>query len=359
MFDLRKLLVDVFEPQAGEKVLVVVDEPSERAADHDDWAARRAMAARWRDELESLGRERSFTVEPLLTFPATGANNADLPEQARRGEQEVPLEPTLLEATLVLAMTQFSATAPLSHLAEKKEDFRAASMPGVLERMERSALSADYARVAKRCQAIDELLRPAMLCDVTFSTGHRCWFDLRHRHSEVDDGHLPRFKPGDRIINLPSGETFKVPYEGEREGEPSWTAGSIPVSSPEGLVVFQVSGNVIRQVDGDGPTAEHYRQHFAEDPARANVAEVAFGVNDRAEVCGSVIEDEKAGFHWAFGRSDHLGGVVGVSRFRGPETVVHQDIVYAGDSPIQVVRATVTDAGGRQSDVIRGGEYLL
>ena len=31
-----------------------------------------------------------------------------------------------------------------------------------------------------------------------------------------------------------------------------------------------------------------------------------------AEVTGCVLEDEKAGFHWAFGRSDHLGGVVGV-----------------------------------------------
>jgi leucyl aminopeptidase (aminopeptidase T) len=271
----------------------------------------------------------------------------------------VPLSETLLDATLVVAMTQFSATAPLAHLAERKEDFRAASMPGVLKRMEGSALAADYAVVARRCQAIDELMRPAQGCDVTFSTGHRCWFDLRDRHSEVDDGHLPRFKPGDRIINLPSGETFKVPYEGEREGQPSWTAGSIPVATEDGVVVFQIAGNRILQVEGDGAAAESYRRHFAEDPARANIAEVAFGVNDRAEVCGSVIEDEKAGFHWAFGRSDHLGGVFGVSHFRSPETVVHQDIVYAEKSPIQVVRATLIDGEGRASDVIRGGRYLL
>lgn len=359
MFDLRKLLVDVFSPEAGERVLVMVDEPGERTADHDDWAARRRMAARWRDELETLGRETGFSVGPLLTFPATGANNADLPAEGRLGDQPVPLQQTLLDATLVLAMTQFSATAPLAHLAESNQDFRAASMPGVLERMQRSALAADYARVARRCQAIDELLAPAVLCEVTFSTGHRCWFDLRHRSSEVDDGHLPRGKSGDRIINLPSGETFKVPYEGERDGEPSWTAGSIPVAGNEETIVFQVSGNRIREVEGEGATADWYRGHFAEDPARANIAEVAFGVNDRAEVRGSVIEDEKAGFHWAFGRSDHLGGVVGVSRFRSPETVVHQDIVYAEASPIQVDRARVIDAEGRMSDVIRGGKYLL
>jgi leucyl aminopeptidase (aminopeptidase T) len=359
MFDLRKLLVDVFEPQAGERVLVVVDEPSGSVPDHEEWRARREMAEEWRDAFASLAQERGFEVEPLLTFPATGANNADLPGTATRDGDEVPLQETLLDATLVVAMTQFSATAPLAHLAEQKEDFRAASMPGVLKRMERTALSADYAEVARRCRAIDELMRPAHLCDVTFSTGHRCWFDLRDRHSEVDDGHLPRFKPGDRIINLPSGETFKVPYEGEKDGQPSWTAGSIPVASDEEVIVFHVSGNRVREVEGTGSAAEFYRKHFAEDPARANVAEVAFGVNDRAEIQGSVIEDEKAGFHWAFGRSDHLGGVVGVSRFRAPETVVHQDIVYAGGSPIQVVRATLIDAEGRAGDVIRDGRYLL
>ena len=35
---------------------------------------------------------------------------------------------------------------------------------------------------------------------MTFSTGHRCLFDLRFRAPEVDDGFLPRNKPGDRVI---------------------------------------------------------------------------------------------------------------------------------------------------------------
>lgn len=359
MFDLEKLLVDVFQPQAGEKVVVVVDEPTGQVKDHEDWRSRREMAEEWREALESLGGEVGFSVEPLLVFPATGANNADLPAEARLGERTVPLESTLLDATLVLAMTQFSATAPLAHLADRKQDFRAASMPGVLKRMEQTALSADYSEVARRCVAIDEVMRPAVLCDVTFSTGHRCWFDLRYRQSEVDDGALPRFKKGDRIINLPSGETFKVPYEGEREGVPSMTAGSIPVSEEGKLAVFRIAGNRVLQVDGDGSVAARYREHFEEDPARANIAEVAFGVNDKAVVCGSVIEDEKAGFHWAFGRSDHLGGVFGVDRFRSPQTVVHQDIVYAPASAIQVARATLIDDQGRQTDVIRDGSYLL
>ena len=359
MFDLEKLLIDVFDPQEGEIAAVVVDLPTERSPDTDAWRERREMAQRWRAALVELGQQRGFTVEPLITFAATGANNADLPARGWRGEIEVDLVEALTGATLVIAMTQFSATAPLSMLAEDRPDFRAASMPGVAPRMERTALAADYSQVAARCRAIAEAMDGAVLCDVVFSTGHRCFFDLRHRAGEMDDGFLPRFKEGDRIINLPSGETFIVPYEGELEDVPSWTAGTIPVVEDDELVLFHVVANCIQVVEGDGPVASRYAAFFDHDPARANIAEVAFGVNDKAAVTGEVLEDEKAGFHWAFGRSDHLGGVVGVADFDRPDNVVHQDIVYAKGNPVQVERAELVHPDGRRIAVIEGGRYRL
>ncbi len=359
MFDLKKLLVDVFDPQEGETVTVMIDVPRESVEDNESWAARREMAENWRETLVELGEERGFTVNPLLEFPATGGNNADLPSEGRMGGETVDLMKVLENSTLVLAMTEFSATAPLSVLAEAHEDFRAASMPGVEKRMEKTALAADYSRVAARCKAIDEIMRGAVLCDVIFSTGHRCVFDLRHRTPEMDDGSLKRGKEGDRIINLPSGETFSVPYEGELEAVPSWTAGTIPVMEDDEMVLFHIAANQIIMVEGDGPLAERYGVFFDEDPARANIAEVAFGVNDKAEVTGCVLEDEKAGFHWAFGRSDHLGGVVGVEDFVSPETVVHQDIVYAAGNPIQVEHAVLVHPDGRRIPVIENAEYLV
>jgi leucyl aminopeptidase (aminopeptidase T) len=345
MLDVKKLLTDVFDPQPG------------KVADHDGWRARRAMADRWRGAMLDLAAERGFTVQPLLEFEATGANNADLPAKGRQSDDDVELEETLRASTLVVAMTEFSATAPLSNIAVSEKDFRAASMPGVEERMEGTALAADYSKVAARCKAIFDAMKGASLCDVLFSTGHRCWFDLRHREPEMDDGYLPREKKGDRIINLPSGETFVVPYEGEFEAVPSHTAGTIPVVEDDELVLFHVVANTVAMVEGEGPVAERYAAFFDTDPARANIAEVAFGVNDRAEVTGSVLEDEKAGFHWAFGRSDHLGGVVGVEDFERPDTVVHQDIVYAEGNPVQVERAVIVHPDGRMVEVIGEGEY--
>jgi leucyl aminopeptidase (aminopeptidase T) len=359
MLDIKKLLTDVFDPQPGEVVTFAVDLPRDGVPDHDGWSARRAMAGRWRDAMLDLAHERDFTVRPILSFAATGANNADLPDEARLGDDDVVLTEALAASTLVIAMTEFSATAPLADFADANDDFRAASMPGVEERMERTALAADYSRVAARCRTIFDALQGAVLCDVRFSTGHRCWFDLRHRQAEMDDGYLPRDKEGDRIINLPSGETFIVPYEGEHEAVPSWTAGTIPVIEDEELVLFHVVANTVVVIEGDGPVASRYASFFDADPARANIAEVAFGVNEKAEVTGEVLEDEKAGFHWAFGRSDHLGGVVGVEDFEDPENVIHQDIVYAKGNPIQVERAVIIHPDGREIAVIDEGDYKL
>jgi hypothetical protein len=359
MLDVKRLMIDVFDPQPGEIAAVMVDVPGESIADTAAWSARRQMAERWRGFLAELGAERGFEVLPLLSYPATGANNADLPETGWLGGAEIDLGARLQASTLVIAMTQFSATAPLSHVAKANPGFRAASMPGVEERMEGTALAADYRKVAARCRAIADALDGAVLCEVLFSTGHRCWFDLRHRRCEVDDGWLHRGKAGERVINLPSGETFIVPYEGEFEDVPSWTAGTIPIIENDELVLFHVVANTIVVVEGEGEAADRYAAFFDDDPARANIAEVAFGVNDKAQVTGKVIEDEKAGFHWAFGRSDHLGGVVGVADFVSPSTVVHQDTVYAKGNPIQVEQADIVHPDGRRVSVIAQGEYLI
>jgi leucyl aminopeptidase (aminopeptidase T) len=357
-FDLEKLLTDVFRTERGEAVVVGCDLPHGALADHAAWEERRAMAEQWREAFAALGRVHGFDTRPLLTFAATGTHGVDLPARACLGTVDTSMDEALLGSTLAVFLTEFSATAALDAYCRRKEDFRAASLPRVERRMEQSALAADYGEVARRCRILDELLRNAESLDVRFSTGHVCHFDLRWRKAELDDGYLPRHKPGDRVINLPSGETFIVPYEGERPGESSRTAGELPVEIDGERVVLPVESNRIRAVVGDGVQAQKLRSFFQLDPARTNIAEVAFGCNERAVVTGNVLEDEKAGFHWAYGRSDHLGGTVGVRAFQRPENVIHQDVVYARGNPIGVSRAVVQSATESRV-VIVDGDYRV
>jgi leucyl aminopeptidase (aminopeptidase T) len=362
-FDLAKFLVDVFEPVAGERVAVVVDRPVPGVPDNDLWRERRAMAGEWREGLARLGASIGFETMPLVSYPATGRSGADFPAEGEAAERKIAMATVLDGTSLLLALTEFSVTAALCDVCKRRpgaDVFRAASMPGVQKWMERTSLAADYREVARRCRVLKAAFLEADRAEVLFSTGHRCLFDLRHRVCEADDGYLHRDKNDDiPVINLPSGETFEVPYEGEIEGDPSRTHGELPVHEDGQTVVFRVEANRIVEVVGSGTVAERYRSFFRADPVRGNIAEVAFGCNDDAKVTGNVLEDEKAGFHWAYGRSDHLGGKVGLAEFRSPANVVHQDIVYAKGSPIAVASAELVQPSGRRITVIRDGAYVL
>jgi leucyl aminopeptidase (aminopeptidase T) len=79
-----------------------------------------------------------------------------------------------------------------------------------------------------------------------------------------------------------------------------------------------VKNNQIINVKGEGPIAEEKHQEFHQEAALRNIAEVAIGCNDRAVVTGNTLEDEKAGFHWAYGRSGLFGSRIGVEVFTCP-----------------------------------------
>ncbi|MBU0677274.1 MAG: hypothetical protein KJ626_04085 [Verrucomicrobia bacterium] len=352
-FDLQKLLTDVFEPEAGENVIVMVDMPHGAITDHGDWAERRNMAEDWRLAFEKLG----LHVHPLLTYPATGANNGDLPAEGTISNHAVQIASVLHECNIAVAMTEFSATSPLLAIANQVSTLRVASMPGVLRRMEQSALAADYDQIAWKTHILAERLTRAETAEILFSTGHAVTFDLRYRRGHADDGKCTR-KKRDPLINLPSGETFIVPYEGELKSTPSLTGGTLPLHYGESIVLLHIVENHIDHIEGMGEDADAIREYFKRDPARTNIAELGLGCNDRAIVAGNVLEDEKAGMHWAYGRSEHLGGTVGPDSFLSPENVVHQDVVCTRGCPVSVHSLLIHYPGGVE-EIIRDNEYTI
>jgi hypothetical protein len=72
-----------------------------------------------------------------------------------------------------------------------------------------------------------------------------------------------------------------------------------------------------------------------------------------------VLEDEKAGFHWAYGRSEFLGGTVSAASFRSPDHVLHEDIVYAKGSPIELQSVHLNRPDGSRPQIIGDGDYLV
>lgn len=358
MLDLHKFFADVFDPQPGETALILIDIPHGTIADTAAWDRRRVMATRWHDALRTLGAQRHFGVLPLVSYPATGAHNAQLPPQGYQGGRSVELEAIGELATLVLAMTQFSASAPLIGWTQRFPHLRVASMPTVAPEMETTALAADYTQIARSCARLRDKLAAANHAKIAFSNGDQLLLDLRFREAHVDDGQLRPNKAPPRLVNLPSGEAYTALYEGEHADVPSATRGVLPVEWRGEIVRLEIDSNRVVDVLGRGEAADDLHNFLTLDTARRNVAELGLGCNPAAHVWGNVLEDEKAGPHIALGRSEHLGGVVGPDSFENPRHIWHQDFIYARECPIHVVELKLVGIHGQEELLMFNGHYM-
>jgi len=372
--ELVALVQRVFQPTAGERALaILVDLPDHHVADDANWAARRAMAAEWvaalRSHQEDLGLETH-----LVLYPNVHTNNGDLPERcwlhtagpmppADALDPAAAMSFTELYAThpILIALTKFSATAPLK-LAAKKHPIRAATMPGFRADMI-PALRLDYTEVNRRVELLKGLLDRAEGADFRFETPEgpcELHVDLRHRQGHASGGLLPKAGVAG---NLPSGEAYIVPYEGEREGDPSRTRGVMPVQFGSEIVRYRLEANQAVAVLSDGPKSREEAALLAREPAYGNLAELGLGVLSAFGVkpIGEILLDEKLGLHLAFGRSDHFGGQVGPAQFSGPEAVIHIDRVYVPETQPDVKVATVDLhlADGSTVTLMRNGEYAV
>ena len=357
-FELKKFFQAIFKPAKGETVTVMIDVPAPGMADSPKWKELRQMAQEWHQRLRQMAPDLRITVNPLVRYDATGSHNADLPQLCLVGDHEMNMKEVMAKSTIVISMPYFSASAPLLNYTKQLPKLRVGSMPRVERFMEETGLSADYDQVAKRCMAVASVFDQGIGAEVIFSTGHRCFFDLPMENKAMrDDGilHPDRGGTNTALSNLPAGEVLTVP----NENDGSVTAGELPHQIGDELVVYQVKNNRICNVNGDGEHAQRLRKWFAEDPARQNIAEFAIGLNEKAKVTGNILEDEKAGFHWAYGRSDHIGGKLGIEDFKSPDQVIHMDIAYAKESPIICTKLDIILSDHTRKTLILDGELQI
>ena len=372
--ELVALVQRVFHPRPGEGALaILVDLPDAAVPDDPAWAARRTMAADWVATLASHREALGLPVH-LVVYPNVHTNNGELPGRAwllRGGSLPAVegLDPAAsmsfaeLYAThpILIALTKFSATAPLK-LAARHYAIRAATMPGFRADMI-PALRLDYSEVNRRVELLKDLLDRAEGADFRFGTPDgvcALHLDLRHRLGHASGGLLPN--PG-VAGNLPSGEAYIVPYEGEFSGDPSRTQGILPVQFGPEIVRYRIEQNRALEVLSRGPRSTEEATHLAKEPAYGNLAELGLGVLSAFGIkpTGEILLDEKLGLHIAFGRSDHFGGQVSPAQFSGPEAVIHIDRVYVPETQPDVKVLTVDlelPTGGRVP-LMRDGEYVV
>lgn len=340
--ELVDLVRRVFSPQPeDERLAFVVDLPDDLVPDNPGWEQRRELALQWWLALEPRKEELGLKSISLYFYRNARTNNGNLPAMATRYDggplprsaqeiesRQVPFDSVFESHRLFIAPTELSATAPLK-IAAAQFGLRAATMPGFSSAMV-PALGLDYSIVGARVARLKTLLDEATRCELKLSTpgaSHLLSLDLRHRTAHASTGLIP--KPG-TAGNLPSGEAYIVPYEGELPGDPSQSCGELPVQLGEDVVVYRIEGNRAVEVLSGNRTSQLEADRLKAEPAYGNLAELGLGVLGEFGIApvGEVLLDEKLGLHIAFGRSEHFGGQVGPASFRDPGQVVHIDRVY-------------------------------
>lgn len=339
---IASLLETIVCPQQGERMIFLTDyaEGKQDALR----AGRHRMAQEWHQAASLICEKKGCKVLPLVKYREVGKNNADLPKTAATsGGGHVDDLPALVaSANIAIAMTHWSASAPLKNIAARAASLRVVSMPQVDEKME-EAMGADYVEIERRGKLLLAAIKEAVGFEITFAgagvpIGTRLHVDTRVNNWILDSGMC---RKGGDFINFPSGELFTAPYEGVSPeglrllGE-SKTSGVWPVysASDQRVVFLKVEKNRIARVHGDSALAKKIIEDIAQDENNANIAEIAFGLNESARSGEEVpvLEKEKAGPHLAYGRNDHFGSPLTLCG--KVKASVHQDFVYTPDTPI-------------------------
>lgn len=273
------------------------------------------------------GRAGADAVLALMAERATHA-----------GEPPPPVAAAMKSADVVLAPTVQSLSHTASRKAASEAGARIATLPGVTDEMLARVMSADMAELRRRGHAIADVLSAGSEARITCANGSDLRMGLEGRTAIPDAGELTA--PA-AFGNLPCGEGFISPDDRACEGTLVVDGTIAGVGIPSEPVTLTVSaGRLVEASGGEGEALLALLRADGEEGT--TIAELGIGTNERAELTGNVLEDEKllGTAHVAFGASEAIGGRIQVP--------VHLDCV--------VMRPVVTVDG---IEIVRDGELLL
>ncbi|MBN1756203.1 aminopeptidase [bacterium] len=214
----------------------------------------------------------------------------------------------------ILAPTSKSLSHTEARREACKHGVRCATMPDIQEESMLRALNADYSRIADLSRKLASRLTRAKQARVKTAKGTDILIPLEGREGLADTGLV--HNPGD-FSNLPAGEAYIAPLEGGSTGIIVIDASmaGIGLLPPENTIRVDVLNGFAQKFYGCHQ-ADMLREMLNEHGANGfNLAELGIGTNYKAQVCGSVLEDEKVygTIHLAFGDNASMGGNVKVN----------------------------------------------
>jgi aminopeptidase len=296
---------DCMGAREGERLLVVTDEPL-RPIGH---ALHRAAV--------DLGHE-VLLVEML---PRT-SNGAEPPPEVAW---------LMRQFDVVLCPASTSLTHTDARRAASAAGGRIATLPNVTEAIMVRCMNADYGRIAARTERICGLMAEAREIRVQAPAGTDLVMPIAGRTPHASTG---LFRQRGQWGNLPTGEAYLAPREGESQGVVVVDGSMAGVGMTSTPIRIAVRDGYATDITG-GAEAERLVALLEPHGRDARtVAEFGIGTNDRAMLTGIILEDEKVmgTIHIAFGDNRSMGGSVRVASHL--DGLVKQPTVWFDDRKI-------------------------
>lgn len=352
-FDMERLLSTVFDPIEGCKVCLLMDLDDTSLMkdfayrDYPQYAVQKKAADVFYDGLHSGAMERlGLSGGDVFAYKTTGGSNLDLPDEAIALDgSTLSLETDVYpNYDLILCVSDFSATAPLTASA-KKHGFRGSTMHGLNDIILQSGLTKDYREVSKEAEKMRLGMTKADEVYIDFEIDEKIYtltLVLDKQEAQKSHGLCHGRQPD--IANLPAGEVYYVP---------TGAHGIFPMKyESDGTIALQYveDGRIVKVelLKGSEATVQAHRETLKTDPITGEIGELGFGTQE-LPFCGADIQDEKTlgTVHVATGRSDHLGGHLTPDLFAEAQNASHDDILF---HPNKTPEINIAQVRWRQDD---------
>ncbi|HHX95056.1 MAG TPA: aminopeptidase [Clostridia bacterium] len=281
----RVVLEDCMGVKQGETVLIIVDTLKKEIGD------------------VLFEQASKMQAEPLLLEMLPRENHGVEPPEA--------VARAMKHADVIIIPTSKSLSHTNARREANEKGARIATMPDITVEMMSRTLSGSYADIADRCCRFADMITAAEEAHITTPAGTDLHLKLTGRKGLPDTGLV--HSPGE-FSNLPAGEAYIAPLEGTASGRLVVDGSMAGIGRLETPIVMTVEKGFVTEITGgsDAVKLNELMDRYGHD-AR-NIAELGIGLNERAQLSGSPLEDEKVlgTVHIGIGDNSTFGGKVSV-----------------------------------------------
>ena len=216
-----------------------------------------------------------------------------MPSTHRHGQEPPsPVADLMRRQHVVIAATRYSLTHTRARLISSKDGARIATMPGVTKSMLiEGGMTADFDALQNHIASMARILRKHRNVKIMNDDGDAMEFVISGRWNLEDNGICNR--PG-QVTNLPAGKIFAEVKPESVSGvlKINGTWDSISIKEPICIIVDE--GKIVDiQTTDEGVLGDQILELIDEKMETIKIVEFGFGMNPKARLSGSALEDEK------------------------------------------------------------------